>query len=55
MKEDKIMQRKIIIVNASIKPFIFQEICDNPEFIIEGTSRFDLIQGELGKAERENC
>ena len=38
----------------SIKPSIFQEICDNPEFIIEGTSRFDLIQGELGKTEGQN-
>lgn len=26
----------------------FQEICDNPQLFVEGYSRFDVQQGELG-------
>ena len=29
--------------------FVWQEICDNPQFIIDGASRTDICQGELGK------
>uniref|UniRef100_A0A8C8GG33 Calpain-3 n=1 Tax=Oncorhynchus tshawytscha TaxID=74940 RepID=A0A8C8GG33_ONCTS len=28
--------------------FVWQEICDNPQFIIDGASRTDICQGELG-------
>lgn len=28
--------------------FIFQEIAENPQFFVEGYSRFDVQQGELG-------
>uniref|UniRef100_A0A669D7F5 Calpain-3 n=1 Tax=Oreochromis niloticus TaxID=8128 RepID=A0A669D7F5_ORENI len=28
--------------------FVFQEICENPQFIIDGANRTDICQGELG-------
>lgn len=27
---------------------MFQEICDDPQLFVEGYSRFDVQQGELG-------
>ena len=28
---------------------MLQEICDDPQFVSEGASRFDVQQGELGR------
>ena len=28
---------------------LFQEICDNPQMVVGGASRFDIKQGVLGK------
>ena len=39
------------IVIASV--CVLQEICDNPEWISSGASRFDVRQGELGKQKVE--
>ena len=30
-------------------PLFFQEICDDPQYVSAGASRFDVQQGELGK------
>ena len=34
---------------SSVKMASLQEICVDPRFVIEGTSRFDLDQGDVGK------
>ena len=40
----------IVIVGVRV----LQEICDNPEWISSGASRFDVRQGELGKQKVES-
>lgn len=32
--------------------FVFQEICENPQFIIDGANRTDICQGELGNIKK---
>ena len=36
------------IHTLTVIKFYFQEICENPHFIIDGANRSDICQGELG-------
>jgi Calpain family cysteine protease. len=54
--DDKFEEIRLDLVDAAFN-FIFQcfsvelsfqEICNNPELFVEGASRFDVQQGELG-------
>ncbi len=43
------MQVHMFILKLTIDYLIKQEICSNPEFIVNEANRFDLDQGQLGE------
>ena len=46
------IKESILLINYSYnllpKHFFIQEMCQRPRFIAEGTTRFDVEQGEVG-------